>query len=84
MMRLSVDQDDPGYHPAAIRCSVTLDGVTIHDCRTADEEQGYVVCYGKWEPRWRDQMPTEVRYGVVKIIVPEEYATALSTNKGET
>ncbi len=45
-MRLSIDEDDPGYDERAIgQCRVLLDGVDVtNNCYTADEEEGKVWC----------------------------------------
>lgn len=45
-MRLSAIKGDPGYDAKAPhRAAVTLDGVLLDLCHTADEEQGFVVCF---------------------------------------
>jgi hypothetical protein len=69
-MRLSVDKDDPGYSPDAFKAKVTLDGVELRNCVTADEEQGVAICYID-KPFRGDTVPRETRSGVVKIIMPD-------------
>lgn len=73
-MRLSVYKGDPGYRPDVfdLGAIVTVDGVEVKECFTADEELGEAHCY---------RTPLEVDYstgdivsvvkrGVVKIIIP--------------
>lgn len=45
-MRISVDQDDPGY-VRGIRAKVFLNGVEVNSCFTADEELGQVIIPGR-------------------------------------
>ena len=43
-MRLSIDPHDPAYDmPAAMFCRVTLDGLELNNCVTADEELGEAI-----------------------------------------
>lgn len=44
-MRLSVYRTDRGYSAEAYRYEVLLDGVPLHDCVVADEEQGAATVY---------------------------------------
>lgn len=47
-MRLSVDQNDPGYQPDKILMArVMFNGQPITDCVTADEEEGMVLRYAR-------------------------------------
>lgn len=74
MMRLSVRKNDPGYSPAAFGAKVTLNGVPLDNCITADEELGVALCYdvdasGKpyLDPADPSRAATIERRGVVKI-----------------
>lgn len=61
-MRLSVDRDDLGYHPACyniVEC-VRMNGLLVERCITADEEKG-LVCYYP-EPLRRDPEDPEQAY----------------------
>jgi hypothetical protein len=72
-MRLSVIKEDPGYHPLAVRCEVTLNGMKpIHPCHTADEEAGKLYCYGPYDAA-RDELTTLELTGEVKITVPDAF-----------
>lgn len=44
-MRLSVRENDAGYSPRAFGAVVTVDGVEVKHCFTADEELGEARCY---------------------------------------
>lgn len=50
-MRLSADQDDPGFYPWCVLRnrdgypSVWVDGVEVHDVITVDDDVGLVVRY---------------------------------------
>jgi len=46
-MRVSTVTTDPGYDPNLdiYTIHVTLNGVGVKYCITADEEEGYVICY---------------------------------------
>ena len=75
-MRISVRENDPGYHPQAYKCEPMLDGKKVKDCFTADEETGEVFCHARDEKGnfiLNDKM-TEVvevvKKGKVSIIVP--------------
>lgn len=69
-MRLSTDKSDRGYGDAS-HAHVTLNGIRIMDCVTADEELGEVVVLkrgrdGKYVIEG-DNVACETRKGDVKI-----------------
>ena len=72
-MRISVREDDPGYNPEYMFYEVLLDGVSLKDCVTADEELGLALCYKKGPDdkyiidHADDTMVTEERHGKVEI-----------------
>lgn len=76
-MRISVREDDPGYHPMAFGAKVFVDGARIDWCFTADEEQGVAYCFAVddegmhvLDPNDPDEaLTTEIR-GHVKIVPP--------------
>lgn len=43
-MRISADQNDPGFHPDYVNATVFLNGRKLDLAVTADEEQRAVVC----------------------------------------
>lgn len=75
-MRLSVNKEDPGYHPRATMAKVILNGVEINSCFTADEELGEVHCFMKGPDNKfilnasRTELLKEVKRGKVEIILP--------------
>jgi hypothetical protein len=74
-MRLTMNQSDPAYNPAANwDAKIFLNGNEVKMCIEADEEQGYVIRYVErknwpegWNPGERDEWPTEKLTGKVKI-----------------
>lgn len=77
-MRLSVDDTDPGYSRLAFGVRVFLDGAEVKRVITADEERGLIVQHAVnehgdllWADRSRKQLRREMRYGDVRIEVPE-------------
>ena len=44
-MRMSVHEGDTGYSEHAFDFMAFCDGVELKKCHTADEEEGYAVCY---------------------------------------
>lgn len=68
-MRISIDQNDPGYiHFSNTNAvDVYLDGIKLNKCITADEEKGEVICYIEELPLGADEWPTEVLKGKVVI-----------------
>lgn len=68
-MRLSVDQDDPGFSPDAIRATVYLNGEKLNLCITADEERGECLCYDEDARPSGNFAPTILRKGEVKIVL---------------
>jgi hypothetical protein len=77
-MRVSVDENDPGYGALALRAKVFLDGAQIDHCVTADDATGECVVYVLGDdgapkmtgPQCGAKPLTEVRRGEVKIVVP--------------
>jgi hypothetical protein len=76
-MRISVIPEDAGYDYKASKAKVTLDGVDIRDCFTADEESGEAHCYARddegnlsIDPEAPDSVLTEIRRGEVAITFP--------------
>lgn len=77
-MRVSVEENDPGYGALAPRAKVFLDGVQIDHCVTADDTTGECVVYvlgadgapQMTGPQCGAKPMTEVRRGDVKIVVP--------------
>lgn len=61
-MRISVVERDTGFSPNARQAKVTLDGIEVKDCITADEEGGFVRI------RSDNQPGGEVRRGKVEIV----------------
>jgi len=51
-MRVSVRKNDPGYRNdiETQHCEVYLNGYNLHNCFTADEEQGVVFIYDEIRP----------------------------------
>ena len=79
-MRISVVEEDPGYHPMAWICVPYLNGKEIKRCFTADEEKGEVHCYEENENGYvfadKDNpgcLKTIVLYGDVKIVTPKDF-----------
>lgn len=75
-MRVSIDENDPGYGPDARHARVFLDGVELKGCcLTADEEQGICVCYAQDADGHPvadgDRVKLETRCGVVRIVLPD-------------
>lgn len=78
-MRISTDQDDPGYGPDIFHVRVWLDDVEQKGCVvTADEEAGYIKRHkrgndGKYFPAAPGAftIATEELHGVVRIEIQE-------------
>jgi hypothetical protein len=70
-MRVSIDANDPGFNPRRSMASVVLDGEVLHDCITADEEEGMVLVYARDATGNfildGDEMRTEQRFGKVSV-----------------
>lgn len=79
-MRLSADRGDPSFGPDYHRAEVFLDGVKLDCCITADEEAGEVLVYrtdANGDPVIAangGRGETEIRRGVVKIVIEKESA----------
>lgn len=77
-MRVSVDENDPGYAGFGFRAKVFLDGIELDYCVTADDTTGECVVYVLGDdgapqmsgPQCGAKPLTEVRRGEVKIVVP--------------
>lgn len=66
-MRSSFKKHDPGY-PTRVLGKVLVDGVEVHKCHTADEEQGIALCY-QTNPNGSVKLGPDVVFrGVVQII----------------
>lgn len=78
-MRVSVNTTDPGFINDAWRYRVKLDGSFADYCVTADEEEGYVICYVKDEegnfkidPENYTCLQMQIKFGEVQIVKIEE------------
>jgi hypothetical protein len=73
-MRLSVDENDPGYSPRVFEATVKLDGVELRNCITADEEAGYCLVYALDDERRPivvgDHLIRKTVHGRVEIVFP--------------
>lgn len=79
-MRMSMNQDDPGYRvrrglPRSVRPVVLLDGERVSRCITADTKRGFVLVHvvnqdGKVQINAkRTDTKKERRYGRVEIVL---------------
>lgn len=74
-MRLSANEEDPGYKPELFNANIKLDGKIIDSVITADEEEGFVLAYvkdsnGKYEIDEEKQTLVQKRLeGKVEIIL---------------
>ena len=79
-MKLSVDDmtgPDPEKAALCMRAIITLDGKKVERCVMADEEEGFVVQHsldpsGQLYVDERGEVASEIRYGKVRIIDPDE------------
>lgn len=79
-MKLSVEDmtgPDPDKAKLCYRAIVILDGTPVERCLVADEEEGYVVQHSLNEAGQlfldeRGEVATEILYGKVCIIDPED------------
>lgn len=75
-MRISADNNDPGYLPAERRRGVriTLNGLELSGVITADEEQGYIRRVRRNDQHRTiaagDVVATEELRGTVEIVLP--------------
>lgn len=82
-MRISVRQDDPGYHPQAIDCRAMVNGKEIERCFTADEEAGEAFCFATDANgdcilnEDRTDIVEIIYKGKVEIITPENFIKEL-------
>lgn len=67
MMRVSTDEDDPGYINFNCYYNVTVDGLEVREVVTADEELGYVLKAVQPFQVVDDEIVLEVLYGDVVI-----------------
>lgn len=78
-MRLSCDRNDPGYHPAATKVRVYLNGAERTKVITADEEARLIVRFQTDEKgrliknEKRDDVLRETLYGDVRIELPDNH-----------
>lgn len=77
-MRSSWKKNDPGY-PTRVLGIVLVDGIEVHKCHTADEEQGIAICFAT-NPDGsvalnakRDDTMDVIHRGVVKIIPTDSH-----------
>jgi len=85
-MRISCIKDDPGYIDGLQRAgvSVTLNDQPVKDCRTADEERGFVVVLDRDDqgrPRLnhdRSEVRNKTLHGSVRITIQPNSWMALS------
>lgn len=71
-MRISVDKNDRGYSSHRHEATVLLDGKEVQRCITADEEEGTVlIITSPPGAEFSRGITTELRKGVVKIILPK-------------
>lgn len=76
-MRLSGHRRSPDYRPWEARhAKIYLDGREVRHCCLADEERGYVIVE-QHDGAGRlvlegDQIATQLRYGEVRIVLPEK------------
>ena len=69
-MRISVNNDDPGYCAEAFGATITVDEVKASQCFTADEELGEAHCYAVPFQLIGDKIKTEIKRGKVEIHLP--------------
>jgi len=75
-MRLSADSSSPDFRAWEVgHAKVYLDGCEVRYCRLADEERGYVVVEmhdgaGRLVLEG-NEIATQMRFGKVKIVLPE-------------
>jgi len=71
MPRYSVHSHDAGFQNYLAFCAVDivpvilLDGKPVKDCHTADEDQGFVLCY-QWDD-FEEKREEVVRWGTVRV-----------------
>jgi len=76
-MRISTEEDDPGYDEFAHLRSITVyfNGYEIGDVLTADEELGYLKRHMTNEKgkciidKKTKELKTEERYGIVRVFI---------------
>lgn len=69
-MRMSAHNDDPGFVNLRVGSTVTVDGVKVEKCFTADEELGEAHCYTVPLELVGDEIKTEIKRGKVVIYLP--------------
>lgn len=74
-MRISVVEHDSGFSPNAKQAKVTLDGVEVKGCITADEDGGFVRI------RADDRPGGTIRRGKVEIVMPDSTKSSHRFNK---
>lgn len=78
-MRLSADSSSPDFRAWEVEhAKIYLDGRRVRYCRLADEERGYVIVStvdgaGRFVQEG-EEFVTQLRYGEVKIVLPERAA----------
>ena len=76
-MRISADTIDPDFDIRAVFAKVSIDGVELKRCITADEEAGECLCY-RIDQNGRlcvdaGEIATETIRGKVSITFPERF-----------
>lgn len=75
-MRLSVNPDDVGFSPLALKTHVYLDGKRLLHCYTADEERGEALAYATHGDGTlvhdAGELLTERFTGVVRLVIEAE------------
>ena len=76
-MRMSVNKDDPGYHPLAMMCHILFNGKELKNCHTADEGKGIVYVYlldsYGYFPQDDSELINEELKGKVEIVFPDDW-----------
>lgn len=86
-MRLSMDINDPGYHPLYRGASVEIDGVLVEKAVAADEEEGWAdylaadengqVCFDMGT----ENFIVARRKGKVRILISEARRELIETDR---